>query len=67
MQSGANLKRGQIVRLTSPYWDAEPGLYLVEYVYRNGSLAVVSRANGRRFEVPAHICRPVSQNGRGGS
>lgn len=63
MKSGAIFQRGEIVRLTSPYWDADRGLYTVEYVYRNGSIAVVSRANGRRFEVPARICRHVSDNG----
>lgn len=63
MQPGADLKRGQIVRLTSPFWDAERGLYTVAFVYRNGSLSVLSHSNGRRYEVPARICRPVSVNG----
>lgn len=63
MQLDATVSRGQIVRLTSPYWDAPRGLYTVEYVYRNGSLSVISRADGRRYEVPVYICRLASVNG----
>ena len=65
MQPGAQLRRGQVVRLTSPYWDAERGLYTVEFIYRNGTLSVVSHTDGRRHEVPARICRPVDMNGGG--
>ena len=64
MHLGVAVMRGQIVRLTLPYWDAQRGLYTVEYVYRNGALSVLSHADRRRYEVPAHICRPVSVNGK---
>lgn len=57
MRAGAEVKRGQVVRLTMPYWDAARGWYTVAYVYRNGSLSVVSHVDGRRYDVPAHFCR----------
>ncbi len=60
MTHSVELARGQLVRLTTPYWDAKRGLYMVEYVYRNGSLGLVSQADGRRHDVPAYICRLVS-------
>ena len=59
MQYGADLARGQTVRLITPYLDAQRGMYTVDYVYSNGSLSVLSHADGRRYEVPAHICRQV--------
>ena len=59
MQVAENIGWGQTVRLTTAYRDAERGVYFVIYVYRNGWLGVVSRANGRRFNVPGYICRHV--------
>ena len=60
MRNGEEFKRGQVVRLTTPYWDAARGVYTVAYVYRNGSLSLLSHADGRRYEAPARICRRVS-------
>ena len=54
-----DLRRGQIVRLTMPYRDAERGIYTVVYVYRNGWLGVVSHSDGRRYDVPGQVCRQV--------
>ena len=59
MQNRETLSAGMIVRLTTPYLNARRGLYHVIYVYRNGWLGVESRRDGRRFDVPAYICRPV--------
>ncbi len=50
---------GQTVRLTTPYLDAERGLYIVAFVYSDGWLGLVSQSDGRQFNVPAHICRQV--------
>ena len=50
---------GQIVRLTTPYRDAARGIYTVVYMYRNGWLGVVSHSDGRRHDVPRHVCRQV--------
>jgi len=60
MLNGNTLSSGQLVRLTTPYFDAKRGLYTVVYVYSNGWLGVVSRQNGQRYDVPAYVCRPVS-------
>ncbi|MCY3915444.1 MAG: hypothetical protein OXG49_05470 [Chloroflexi bacterium] len=54
-----DLRQGQMVRLTMPYRDAERGIYIVVYIYRNGWLGVVSHSDGRRYNVPRHVCRPV--------
>ena len=59
MQAANDIGRGQAIRLTMPYCDAERGMYTVIYVYRNGWLSVVSRADGRRFDVPVYVCRQV--------
>lgn len=55
-----DLRLGQIVRLTTPYFDARRGIYRVVFIYRNGWLGVVSQSDGRRFDVPAHVCRQVA-------
>lgn len=54
-----DLRRGETVRLTMPYLDAERGAYTVVYIYRNGWLGVVSHSNGRHYDVPRHVCRQV--------
>lgn len=54
-----DLRRGQIVRLTMPYFAAKHGLYTVVYLYRNDWLGVVSHSDGRRHDVPRHVCRQV--------
>ena len=54
-----DLRQGQMVRLTMPYRDAERGIYIVVYIYRNGWLGVVSHSDGRRYNVPRHVCRQV--------
>ena len=59
MRFADDLRRGQMVRLTTPYCDAERGIYTVVYVYRNGWLGVVARSDGRRFDVPRQVCRQV--------
>ena len=64
MQFGESVSRGATVRMTAPYLDADRGLYTVIYVYRNGWLGLQSHRDGRRFDVPAHLCRPVSDNAR---
>lgn len=60
MHSSGQFLKGQRIRLTSSYWEAERGVYQVIYVYRNGWLGVVSPTSGRQFDVPAHICRQIS-------
>lgn len=57
---------GQTIRLMSPYFDAARGIYTVVYVYRNGWLGVVSQANGRQYDVPGHLCRPVAVAAKSG-
>ncbi len=59
MLSTDDLRRGQIVRLTMPYRDAERGIYTVVYMYRNGWLGVLSHRDGRRYDVPRQVCRQV--------
>ena len=59
MHFADDLRRGQIVRLTMPYRDAERGIYTVVYMYRNGWLGVVSHSDGRRYDVPRQVCRQV--------
>lgn len=54
-----DLREGQTVRLTMPYRDARRGFYTVVYLYRNGWLGVISRSDGRRHNVPRHVCRLV--------
>ena len=62
MQPSAEYKRGQIIRLTTPYWDAGRGLYTVDFVYRNGSLCLLAHVDGRRFDAPAYLCRLVAEH-----
>ncbi len=50
---------GQVLRLTMPYFAAERGFYTIVYFYRNGWLGLISQRDGRRYNVPRHICRPV--------
>ena len=59
MQSDDLVSRGTIVRLTTPYLDADRGLYTVVYVYRNGWLGLESQRDGQRYDVLAYLCRPV--------
>lgn len=59
MRHFVDLRMGQTVRLTTPYLDAARGIYTVIYVYRNGWLGIVSREDGRRFDVPGHLCRQL--------
>ena len=59
MHYESDWSRGQTVRLTTPYLDAERGHYKVVFVYSNGWLGLVSPADGRLSNVPAHICRQV--------
>ena len=59
MQHFVDLRVGQRVRLTTPYLDAARGIYTVIYIYRNGWIGIISRENGRRFDVPGHLCRQV--------
>lgn len=59
-----DIRRGQTVRLTTPYFDAERGIYTVIYVYRNGWLGVVSHDDRRQYDVPIFVCRPVAANTR---
>ena len=54
-----DLREGQTVRLTMPYRDARRGIYTIVYLYRNGWLGLISRSDGRRFDVPRHVCRLV--------
>ena len=62
MQPGAEFKRGQIIRLTTPYWGAGRGLYTVDFVYRNGSLCLLALADGRRYDAPGRLCRLVGEH-----
>lgn len=62
MLNGHTITSGQTVRLTTPYLDAERGLYTVVYVYNNGWLGVVSRANGQGYDVPSFVCRAIEIN-----
>ena len=59
MHGYGELRIGATVRLMTPYRDAPRGLYDIIFVYRNGWLGVVSRVSGRRYNVPAHICRVI--------
>ena len=59
MQHFVDVRMGQTVRLTTPYLDAARGIYSVIYVYRNGWLGIASREDGRRFDVPGHLCRQL--------
>lgn len=63
MLSEETLATGVTVRLTTPYLDAKRGLYLVAYVYRNGWLCLLAEGDGRRFHVPARLCRQVETRG----
>lgn len=54
-----DLRPGHIVRLTTPYYDAARGIYTIVYLYRNGWLGVVSRSDGRRYDLPRRLCRRV--------
>ena len=60
MQPSPEFKRGQIVRLTTPYWRARRGLYTVAYVYRNGSLSLISHVDGLPYDAPARLCRATT-------
>lgn len=60
MQLAGEFTYGAIVRLTTPYREAARGLYIIIYIYRNGWLGVVSRRDGRRYSVPAYICRVIA-------
>ena len=60
MQMDGGLSRGAVVRLTTPYREAARGTYTIVYIYRNGWLDVVSRRDGRRYSVPAYICRVIA-------
>ncbi len=59
MHYGEQMEAGQTIRLTTPYRDADRGIYTVVYVYRNGWLGVSSHRDGRNYDVPAHVCRLV--------
>jgi len=59
MLYAGDLRRGQIVRLTTPYFNAERGIYTVVFIYRTGWLGVVSHSDGSRYNVPRHLCRQV--------
>lgn len=60
MQVNSELTCGAVVRLTMPYREAARGSYIIVYIYRNGWLGVVSRRDGRRYNVPAYICRVIA-------
>ena len=60
MQPNAEFLCGAVVRLMTPYRDAGRGLYTIVYIYRNGWLCLVSQRDGRRFNVPAFLCRVVA-------
>ena len=60
MQAGGELACGAVVRLMTPYREAARGLYTIVYIYRNGWLGVVSRRDGRRYNVPVYICRLIA-------
>lgn len=60
MQAVSELDCGAIVRLTMPYREAARGLYTIVYIYRNGWLGVASGRDGRRYNVPAYICRVIA-------
>ncbi len=60
MRMGGELACGAVVRLTVPYREAARGAYTIVYIYRNGWLGVVSRSDGRRYDVPAYICRVIA-------
>ena len=66
MRIVGDIHTGQTVRLMSPYFDAARGIYAVVYVYRNGWVGVVSYANGRRYNVPGYLCRPVDVTANSG-
>ena len=57
-----DLRPGQFVRLTTPYYDAPRGIYTIVYLYRNGWLGVVSRSHGRRYNLPRRLCRRVGMD-----
>ena len=59
MHYAENISVDQIVRLTTPYMNAERGIYTVVYVYSNGWLGVSSHSDGRYYDVPAYVCRLV--------
>ncbi len=60
MQANGELACGAVVRLMMPYREATRGLYIIVYIYRDGWLGVVSRRDGRSFNVPAFICRVIA-------
>ncbi len=62
MLNGNTISSGQTVRLTTPYFEAERGIYTVVYVYSNGWLGVISCKNGQRYDVPSYVCRVVQAN-----
>lgn len=62
MLNGNTISSGQVVRLTTPYFDAQRGLYIVVYIYSNGWLGVVSCADGQRYDVPSFVCRVTPIN-----
>lgn len=59
MLNANTIQSGQFVRLTTPYCDAQRGVYQVIYVYSNGWLGVISNSNGQRYDVPSYLCRAV--------
>lgn len=61
MLNGNTIMSGQVVRLTTPYLNAERGLYTVVYVYSNGWLGVVSHHDGQGYDVPPFVCRPIEE------
>lgn len=65
MHNGDNKISGSVVRLTTPYLDAERGVYSVIYVYSNGWLGVRSHSTGARFDVPAYLCRQLKSKPAG--
>ncbi len=59
MPGSHSILSGQTVRLSMPYLEADRGIYTVVYVYNNGWLGVLSHSNGRSYDVPAFVCRPI--------
>ncbi|MCY4466036.1 MAG: hypothetical protein OXE46_10910 [Chloroflexi bacterium] len=62
MQTDGELSCGAVVRMTTPYREAARGPYIIVYIYRNGWLGLVSRRDGRRYNVPAFICRVIASS-----
>ena len=59
MLNANNFSCGQVVRLTTPYFNAQRGLYKVAYVYSNYWLGVICLKTGQQYDVPSFVCRTI--------